>query len=103
MEIDVQDFAAPEHFCFHGQYVGNEHGADHMCGYCEDGISQEDYQAMVRREIRHQQLVNRRVRIITMLHQACDRMDAEKMLKGIQAVRRVKRQIAKLWGEAPVF
>ena len=24
-------------FCRHGTYVGTPHGADHLCGACEDG------------------------------------------------------------------
>jgi hypothetical protein len=27
--------------CKHGTYVGSPHGADHMCGYCEDGVEPE--------------------------------------------------------------
>lgn len=27
----------PGDICKHGVYVGNAHGADHMCGGCEDG------------------------------------------------------------------
>ena len=28
-------------FCKHGTYIGTPHGADHMCGYCEDGTEPE--------------------------------------------------------------
>jgi hypothetical protein len=32
-------------YCEHGKYVGGC-GIDWMCGYCEDGISWEDFQAI---------------------------------------------------------
>jgi hypothetical protein len=33
-------------YCVHGTYIGTPCGPDHMCGYCEDGLSVEDVRAM---------------------------------------------------------
>lgn len=48
IEPDAQDYASDRDYCRHGRYVGNPWGADYMCGYCESGISDEDYEAMVK-------------------------------------------------------
>jgi len=34
--------------CKHGTFVGGWAGPDYMCGYCEDGISDEDFAAMTK-------------------------------------------------------
>lgn len=36
---------ADDTHCKHGTYVGWPGGPDYMCGWCEDGISDEDYRA----------------------------------------------------------
>jgi hypothetical protein len=36
-------------YCRHGIFVGDPYGPDYMCGWCEDGISDADYEAMVAR------------------------------------------------------
>jgi hypothetical protein len=33
--------------CKHGTFVGGWAGPDYMCGYCEDGITDEDYAEML--------------------------------------------------------
>lgn len=29
-------------FCQHGTYIGDPGGPDHMCGWCEDGVSVQE-------------------------------------------------------------
>jgi hypothetical protein len=43
--------------CKHGTFVGGWAGPDYMCGYCEDGISDEEWEASQRSAERR----NRRV------------------------------------------
>ena len=31
--------------CKHGVYVGHPGGPDYMCGYCEDGVTDEEWEA----------------------------------------------------------
>lgn len=41
--FDESDLEVEAYYCIHGTFTGNPHGADYMCGWCEDGISDEDY------------------------------------------------------------
>lgn len=38
------DHGDESQFCIHGTFIGSWWGPDYMCGYCENGISLEDYQ-----------------------------------------------------------
>ena len=33
-------------YCKHGTNVGNPHGADLMCGFCEDGTTETEFELM---------------------------------------------------------
>jgi len=35
----------PDYRCPHGVYTGDPYGPDFMCGFCEDGTSDEEYRA----------------------------------------------------------
>lgn len=35
--IDVFDLSNSQNYCRHGRFIGNPHGADYLCGRCEDG------------------------------------------------------------------
>ena len=69
MEPDYRDFATSRDYCHHGSYVGCWAGPDFMCGYCEDGISDADYDAMVERRL----VVDRRV--YALRHQLARRLE----------------------------
>lgn len=34
--------------CVHGTYIGGPCGPDYLCGWCEDGISEQEYNAIMR-------------------------------------------------------
>lgn len=38
----------PRWYCQHGQYIGTPGGPDHICGWCEDGITREDMITILR-------------------------------------------------------
>lgn len=42
------DFSDESQYCVHGRFIGSWWGPDVLCGYCEDGVSLEEYQAMIR-------------------------------------------------------
>lgn len=48
IEPDAQDYASDSNYCSHGTYIGNAWGADYICGYCEDGVSAEQFAEIVR-------------------------------------------------------
>lgn len=41
--FDDEDTADDNNYCYHGTFIGNPCGGDFLCGWCEDGISNEDY------------------------------------------------------------
>lgn len=41
--FDETDLDVEAYYCPHGTFTGNPHGADYLCGPCEDGISLEDW------------------------------------------------------------
>lgn len=47
IEPDFQDYATDNNYCIHGQYIGTPWGADYICGYCEDGVSAEEFAKIV--------------------------------------------------------
>ncbi len=38
--------------CKHGTYVGHPGGPDYMCGYCEDGVTDEEWATWKKEEAR---------------------------------------------------
>jgi hypothetical protein len=44
---DDEDRAYSSNYCKHGTFIGNPYGADYMCGWCEDGTSDEEFQAWI--------------------------------------------------------
>jgi hypothetical protein len=38
------DHSDSDQFCDHGTFIGSWWGPDYLCGWCEDGVSPEDYQ-----------------------------------------------------------
>lgn len=34
-----------EDFCKHGTFIGDPYGPDYLCGWCEDGVSDADFEA----------------------------------------------------------
>lgn len=41
-----EDYQDPEQRCIHGTFIGSWWGPDYLCGYCEDGTSLDDFQAI---------------------------------------------------------
>ena len=41
--FDESDLDVPDYYCVHGTFLGNPYGADYMCGWCEDGISYDEF------------------------------------------------------------
>lgn len=53
--VEVEDFYDADgrgYYCKHGVFVGNPFGGDYLCGYCESGISDADFQAMIEERVR---------------------------------------------------
>ena len=44
---DDEDLSNDSYRCKHGTFTGNPHGGDYLCGWCEDGSSDEDYAAYI--------------------------------------------------------
>jgi hypothetical protein len=38
-----QDRYSQDYRCEHGMYIGPPGGPDYMCGWCEDGVSRQEY------------------------------------------------------------
>ena len=51
-----------EYYCKHGVYTGSPGGADYMCGYCEDGVSDEEYAAILKTNREYEEREQRRKR-----------------------------------------
>jgi hypothetical protein len=43
--VEPEDFDDDRYYCKHGVFIGNPFGGDYMCGWCEDGVSWEDFVA----------------------------------------------------------
>lgn len=67
-----------EGVCVHGTYVGGC-GIDWMCGWCEDGISLEEYNEIIAREwtARHRETVRRARDLASTLRDDMGRTDEE--------------------------
>lgn len=46
--FDESDTLDDRNYCKHGTFIGNPYGADYMCGWCEDGVSVDEYRAAMR-------------------------------------------------------
>jgi hypothetical protein len=53
--VEDEDFR-PDYYCKHGTFVGNPYGGDYLCGWCEDGTSDEDFHAYCREQARDHEL-----------------------------------------------
>jgi hypothetical protein len=54
------DRDAPEQYCHHGTFIGSWWGPDVLCGFCEDGVTDEEYAMIL--ETRRLQAVRDRAR-----------------------------------------
>lgn len=43
----------PDYRCKHGAFVGDPYGPDYMCGWCEMGISDKEYDKMMKEDAKH--------------------------------------------------
>lgn len=41
-----EDYNDPRQRCPHGTFIGSWWGPDYLCGYCEDGVTVKEYEAM---------------------------------------------------------
>lgn len=41
---DESDLQVEGFYCRHGRFIGNPYGADYLCGHCEMGTSDEEYE-----------------------------------------------------------
>ena len=59
------DTANPDQYCKHGTFTGSWWGPDYLCGWCEDGVSLEDFQRYQREDAAHElrEAVNRAYRL----------------------------------------
>ncbi len=46
--FDEEDLLHEQNYCKHGTFIGNPYGADYMCGWCEDGVSDQEYEEHLR-------------------------------------------------------
>lgn len=40
-------------YCVHGRYIGPPGGIDYICGYCEEGITREEFEEMLHEAFLH--------------------------------------------------
>lgn len=78
--------------CEHGTFIGDPFGPDYLCGYCEDGISMEDFQAMKRRETSARLVEAARASEGVAFRQVVDCM-----LPAMQYMPRVANEIVNRW------
>lgn len=43
--FDPSDLHNEDYYCKHGTFIGNPFGADYLCGFCEQGYTDSEFQA----------------------------------------------------------
>ena len=82
-------------YCEHGTYIGTPYGADHICGYCEDGVTIEELHAQ-HREAQKREALAHLFLLNDWLQHAC-RMLAE---DSSPSIRRAAERCDRLtWGK----
>lgn len=75
---DEMDREVDTNYCVHGTFIGNPYGADYLCGWCEEGVSLEDFQRYCQRQNNRQRRINTWTKFLA---EAFDQMNGPLSLK----------------------